>query len=97
MLAAQAHILNEGQITMLQSGKAAETAREQPPAGECPTLLLSEPMPKSTALPVFVLFVLSPLIAEVLLGATPLTHIGGLVIVAPFYGCGVLIIRELVR
>lgn len=48
-------------------------------------------------MPVFVLFILSPLVAEVLLGATSLTHIGGLVIVAPFYGCAVLLIRELVR
>ena len=45
----------------------------------------------------FVLFLMSPLIAEVLLGATSLTHIGGLFLVAPFYGCGVLLIRELVR
>ena len=28
----------------------------------------------------FVLFIISPLIAELLLGTTPLTHIGGLVI-----------------
>ena len=66
-------------------------------ASECLTPLLSEPKPKSATLPVFVLFILSPLIAEVLLGATPLTHIGGLAVVAPFYGCGVLLIRELVR
>ena len=82
---------------MLPTGKAAETASGHPTASECATLLLADPIPKSTALPVFVLFVLSPLIAEVLLGATPLTHIAGLFIVAPFYGCGVLIIRELVR
>jgi hypothetical protein len=48
-------------------------------------------------LPAFVLFLMSPLIAEVLLGATRLTKIGGLILVAPFYGCGVLLIRELVR
>lgn len=81
---------------MLPAEKAA-TPMEQPTASECATLSLSQPTPKSTILPVFVLFILSPLIAEVLLGATALTHIGGLVIVAPFYGCGVLLIRELVR
>jgi hypothetical protein len=70
---------------------------EQTTANECAALSLSEPTPKSTILPAFTLFIMSPLIAEVLLGATPLTHIGGLVIVAPFYGCGVLLIRELVR
>ena len=82
---------------MLPTGKAAATAMEQSTVCECATLSLSEPTPKSTILPVFVLFIMSPLIAEVLLGATSLTHIGGLVIVAPFYGCGVLLIRELVR
>ena len=70
---------------------------EQLMASECATPSLSEPTSKSAILPAFVLFVMSPLIAEVLLGATPLTHIGGLVIVAPFYGCGVLLIRELAR
>lgn len=81
---------------MLPTGNAA-TAVKQPAASECGTLSLSAPPPKSTILPVFVLFIMSPLIAEVLLGATTLTHIGGLVIVAPFYGCGVLLIREFVR
>lgn len=70
---------------------------EQPTTTESATLSLSEPTPKSTILPVLVLFVMSPLIAEMLLGATSLTHIGGLIIIAPFYGCGVLIIRDLVR
>jgi hypothetical protein len=81
---------------MLPTGKAA-TTMEQTTANECAALSLSEPTPKSTILPAFTLFIMSPLIGEVLLGATPLTHIGGLVIVAPFYGCGVLLIRELVR
>jgi len=70
---------------------------EQPTASACANLSLSESTPKSQILPAFVLFIISPLIAEVLLGATLLTHIGGLVIVAPFYGCAVLLIRELVR
>lgn len=47
--------------------------------------------------PVLVLFVLSPLVAEVLLGATTLSHIGGLLPVSLLYGGGALLIRELAR
>src|SRR5437868_2902398 len=47
--------------------------------------------------PVFVLFVLSPLVAEVLFGATPISRLGSLVVVAPLYGGGVVFIRELAR
>ena len=70
---------------------------EQPTASGYANLSLQEPTPKSATLPAFVLFLISPLIAEVLLGATRLTKIGGLILVSPFYGCGVLLIRELVR
>lgn len=70
---------------------------EQPTASACEILSLSAPTPKPRILPVFVLFIMSPLIAEVLFGSTSLTHIGGLVVVAPFYGCAVLLIRDLVR
>jgi hypothetical protein len=48
-------------------------------------------------LPVFALFLLAPLVAEVLFGATPVSRLGGLVVVAPLYGGGALLIRELVR
>jgi hypothetical protein len=47
--------------------------------------------------PALVLFVLSPLIAEVLFGATPLSRLGGLLLVGPLYGGGVVLIRELAR
>jgi hypothetical protein len=47
--------------------------------------------------PVFILFALSPFIAEVLLGATPISRIGGLILVGPFYGCGAILIREIAR
>jgi hypothetical protein len=47
--------------------------------------------------PALILFMLSPFIAEILLGATPISRIGGLVLVGPFYGCGALLIRELAR
>jgi hypothetical protein len=47
--------------------------------------------------PVFVLAVLSTWIGEVLFGATPLSRIGGLVLVAPLYGGGAVLIRELAR
>jgi hypothetical protein len=47
--------------------------------------------------PVLVLFLLSPLVAEVLFGATPLSRLGSLVAVAPLYGGGAVLIRELAR
>jgi hypothetical protein len=47
--------------------------------------------------PVFVLFVLSPLLAEFVFGATPLSRAGGLVPVAFLYGGGAVLIRELAR
>src|SRR5918911_357793 len=47
--------------------------------------------------PVLVLVVLSPVVAEVIFGATPLTNPGALLPDAAVYGCGALLIRELVR
>lgn len=47
--------------------------------------------------PALVLFLLSPLMAEILFGATPVSRLGALALVAPIYGCGVLLIRELAR
>jgi hypothetical protein len=47
--------------------------------------------------PVIVLFVLSPVVAEFLFGATPVSRLGSLVVVAPLYGGGVVLIRELAR
>ena len=48
-------------------------------------------------LPVLTLFILSPWIAEVLFGATPLSRLGSLLVVAPLYGGGAILIRELAR
>jgi len=48
-------------------------------------------------LPVLVLFALSPLLAEVLFGATTLSRIGGLIPVSLLYGGGAVLIRELAR
>jgi hypothetical protein len=48
-------------------------------------------------LPVLTLFILSPWVAEVLFGATPLSRIGALLVVAPLYGGGAILIRELAR
>lgn len=48
-------------------------------------------------LPVLVLFALAPLVAEVLLGATTLSRIGGLLPVSLLYGGGAVLIRELAR
>jgi hypothetical protein len=47
--------------------------------------------------PVMVLVVLAPVVAEVIFGATPLTNPGALLPDAAVYGCGALLIRELVR
>src|SRR5262245_25092844 len=47
--------------------------------------------------PVLVLFMLSPLVAEVLLGATTLSRIGGLLPTSLLYGGGAVLIRELAR
>ncbi|WP_329429263.1 hypothetical protein OG339_10690 [Streptosporangium sp. NBC_01495] len=53
-------------------------------------------MPRRVA-PALGLFLLSPLVAEYLLGNVPSSEIGGLVILAPMYGGGAIIIREVVR
>src|SRR5262245_28810784 len=47
--------------------------------------------------PAVVLFLLSPFIGEILFGATPLSNIQALIVVAPLYGGGALLIREVVR
>lgn len=47
--------------------------------------------------PAVTLVVLSPLLAEVLLGATPLSNLGALLPELGAYGCGALLIRDLVR
>jgi hypothetical protein len=43
------------------------------------------------------LFFLAPFIAEYLLGDLPITLLIAMVLLAPMYGCGALLIRELVR
>lgn len=47
--------------------------------------------------PVIALYFLSPLIAEFLLGDFPLSKLGFLLFLAPFYGGGAVLIREIVR
>ncbi|HEY2857431.1 MAG TPA: hypothetical protein VGJ21_03390 [Terracidiphilus sp.] len=47
--------------------------------------------------PAIALFFISPLIAEFLLGDFPLSKIGFLFFLAPFYGGGAILIREIVR
>jgi len=47
--------------------------------------------------PVLTLFILSPWVAEVLFGATPLSRLGALLVVAPLYGGGAILVRELAR
>lgn len=48
-------------------------------------------------MPVVALFLISPLIAEIIFGATPLSNIQAILVVAPLYGAGALLIREIVR
>jgi hypothetical protein len=52
---------------------------------------------RSRLAPVLVLVLLAPAVAEVLFGATPITNPGSLLIEVAVYGCGALLIRELVR
>jgi hypothetical protein len=54
------------------------------------------PWPKRIA-PALGLFFLAPLVAEFLLGDLPINLLGTLVILAPMYGGGALLIREVVR
>lgn len=49
------------------------------------------------SLPVLVLAFLATFIGEVVFGATTLSRIGGLIVVAPLYGGGAVLIRELAR
>lgn len=48
-------------------------------------------------LPAIVLFFLAPLISEFLLGDLPLTLLPALIVLAPMYGGGALLIREITR
>ncbi|GAA0375312.1 hypothetical protein GCM10009530_27300 [Microbispora corallina] len=48
-------------------------------------------------LPALALFLLAPLVAEFLLGDFPITYLAALVLLAPMYGGGALLIREVVR
>jgi hypothetical protein len=47
--------------------------------------------------PVFALILLSPLLAEVCFGATPVSRLSSLALIVPFYGSAVVLIRELAR
>lgn len=48
-------------------------------------------------LPVIVLVLITPLIAELLWGSTPIAYAARLLAILPMYGAGALLIRELVR
>ena len=47
--------------------------------------------------PAIGLFFLAPLVAEFLLGDLPINLLGALLVLAPLYGGGALLIREVVR
>ena len=48
-------------------------------------------------LPAVVLFLLAPFVSEFLLGDLPITMLPALIVLAPMYGGGALVIREIVR
>ena len=48
-------------------------------------------------MPAIVLFFLAPLVSEFLLGDLPLTLLVALIALAPMYGGGALLVREVVR
>jgi hypothetical protein len=56
-----------------------------------------EELKKKGIWPAVGLFFLAPLVAEFLLGNLPIKLLGALVVLAPMYGGGALLIRELVR
>src|SRR4030095_15246535 len=47
--------------------------------------------------PVLTLLALSPFIAEMLFGATPLSNIGALLVIIPLYGGGAVLVCEFAR
>ncbi|MGD0569306.1 MAG: hypothetical protein ABSA78_12960 [Candidatus Sulfotelmatobacter sp.] len=57
---------------------------------------MTEPLARRVA-PAVGLFFVAPLVAEFLLGDLPIKLLGALVILAPMYGGGALLIREVVR
>lgn len=52
---------------------------------------------KPALAPAIALFFTAPLVAEYLLGDLPITILPALIVLAPLYGCGALLIREIVR
>jgi hypothetical protein len=58
---------------------------------------LANAQSKKSVLPAIGLFFLAPLVAEFLLGDLPITMLPALIVLAPLYGGGALLIRELVR
>ncbi|MER5945712.1 hypothetical protein ABT127_06585 [Streptomyces sp. NPDC001904] len=59
--------------------------------------MTGQPLPRHRLLFAFGLFLLAPLVGEFLLGNQPITQLPGLVLFAPLYGGGALLIREVAR
>src|SRR5262245_6914993 len=88
--------MQSSDTTTLSRPEAAEQAHLPPEAGTyvpAPTLTSRT---RSFRLAVG-LFLLAPLVAELLLGNLPITALYTLVALAPLYGGGALLIREVVR
>jgi hypothetical protein len=60
-------------------------------------MTVTQPKPRRSIAAAIGLFFLAPLIAEYLLGDLPITLVVAMVLLAPMYGGGALLIRELVR
>jgi hypothetical protein len=60
-------------------------------------MILGNVQPKQSVLPAIGLFFLAPLVAEFLLGNLPITMLSALIVLAPLYGGGALLIRETTR
>jgi hypothetical protein len=60
-------------------------------------MTLTQPQPRRSIGAAIGLFFLAPIVAEYLLGDLPITLLVALVMLAPFYGGGALLIRELAR
>ncbi|MEU4830322.1 hypothetical protein [Streptosporangium sp. NPDC023615] len=69
-----------------------------PPTAAVPAPAGDRPKPKRRLwAPIVSLLLLSPFVAELLLGDIALTSVGVVVALVPLYGCGALLIRELAR
>src|SRR6185369_5595553 len=78
-------------------GSRAEAGRPVPTIASWAITDPHEGVPMRRTAPVFALFFLAPLVAEFFLGDFPITMLPLILVLAPMYGGGALLIREVVR